>query len=63
MPRVIKNAAKCKLCGDIIESKFTHDFQRCTCGSIFVDGGLSYFRRGGDFTIFEDLSEWEDGDC
>lgn len=41
-----KNKVKCKLCGDIIESKNTHDFQKCKCGAIFVDGGLSYRRMG-----------------
>lgn len=40
------NKAKCKLCGDIIESTYRHDFKYCKCGEIFVDGGSDYLRRG-----------------
>lgn len=45
---MIRNIAKCKKCGDIIESKHRHDFVQCSCGAIFVDGGNDYIRRGGD---------------
>lgn len=44
--RIITNKAQCALCLDIIESKHTHNFRRCKCGEIFVDGGKSYLRRG-----------------
>jgi len=43
---ILTNKAKCMRCGDIIESKFRHDFVECSCGSIFVDGGKDYLRRG-----------------
>lgn len=43
-----KNKARCKLCGDIIESKFTHNFVSCKCGEIFLDGGNSYWRSGAN---------------
>lgn len=43
---ITRNALKCKLCGDIIESKSTHDFVRCKCGKCFVDGGKDYVRYG-----------------
>ena len=33
MPRIIRNAIRCKKCGDIIESKTVHDFKFCSCGS------------------------------
>lgn len=29
--------AKCKLCGEIMESKCCGDFQPCKCGASFVD--------------------------
>lgn len=45
---MLRNIAKCKKCGDIIESKHRHDFVQCSCGAIFVDGGNDYIRRGGD---------------
>ena len=48
MKELIRNALRCKLCGDVIESKYTHDFQRCSCGKCFIDGGLSYTRAGFD---------------
>ncbi len=46
MNKILRNSAKCKKCGDEIESKYRHDFVRCSCGEIFVDGGKDYFRRG-----------------
>lgn len=43
----MRNRAKCRLCGTVIESRSVHDFQTCRCGAIYVDGGKEYFRRGG----------------
>ncbi len=60
--RLVRNRLKCKLCGDVIESKYRHDFVECKCGKVFVDGGLDYMRWGGDRDQIEDLSEWEDID-
>lgn len=43
-----KNKCQCMKCGDIIESKYRHDFVRCECGITFTDGGVDgYIRRGG----------------
>ncbi len=42
----MRNSARCKLCGDEIESKHVHDFVSCKCGEIFVDGGKAYTKRG-----------------
>lgn len=50
---IIRNAAKCNKCGDVIQSVHRNDFVECECGSIFVDGGNEYMRAGGameDFT-------------
>lgn len=56
--KVLVNKAQCKLCDDVIESTSNHDFNYCSCGEIFVDGGLSYLRRGArSFNNFIDLSE------
>lgn len=46
MRKILKNAIKCKHCGDVIESKTRHDFVWCSCESCFVDGGYDYLRRG-----------------
>ena len=58
MTRIKVNKGKCNRCGDIIESKFRHDFKWCSCDTVFVDGGKDYLRRGGDFEDFEELSEF-----
>lgn len=51
------NSARCRKCNTVIVSKFTHYFQSCKCGAIFVDGGKSYLRCGYDKEEnFEDLS-------
>ena len=57
--RIIRNAARCKLCGDVIESTYTHDYVTCSCGNLSVDGGYEYLRRGlrEGKDSFEDLSE------
>lgn len=55
MTKLIHNRIRCNKCGDIIESKYTHDFVQCSCGQCFVDGGHDYMRVSGDYT---DLSEW-----
>jgi hypothetical protein len=33
--------------GEVIFSRFRHDFRKCVDGSFFCDGGRQYFRRGG----------------
>lgn len=60
MQNIIKNIAACRLCGEIIESKHCHDFVRCLCGEIFVDGGREYIRRGAmDLNNIIDMSEYQ----
>ena len=55
---VVINKCQCRKCGDVIESKFRHDFVSCKCGSIFTDGGTDYIRRGADdLDNIVDLSE------
>lgn len=59
--RLTYNAAQCVKCGDVIESKHRHDFRSCSCGAIFVDGGLEYSRAGADtWANFISLSEYEE---
>lgn len=60
-PRKIKrNAIKCLKCGDVLESKYRHDFQMCSCHSVFVDGGKDYCRVGGNLGDIEFLTEFEE---
>ena len=62
--KILRNAIRCKNCGEVIESKSRHDFVECKCfresggtTGVFVDGGHDYLRRGGDLEGYEDLSE------
>ena len=57
MKRIISNKIRCRKCADIIESKYTHDYVSCSCGSCAVDGGYEYLRRTGELEDFEELSE------
>jgi len=57
----IRNRAKCKKCGDVIESKYRHDFVTCTCGAISVDGGNDYWKRSGNPEDFEEMNDTKKG--
>lgn len=53
---------KCLNCGEILESKYRHDFQQCNCkNQTFVDGGNDYCRIGGQnldlIKILRDVEE------
>lgn len=59
--KIKRNAIKCKLCGDVIESKYTWDYVKCKCGKCFVDGGKEYVRYGAeDLDDVILLTEYED---
>ena len=57
--KIVRNAAKCLKCNDEIESVHVYDFKYCKCGSIFVDGGKDYIRRGGDLGSIRELTEYK----
>lgn len=59
MNKIITNKVKCLVCSDIIESTHRHDFKYCKCGAIAVDGGKDYLKRLGEYSSWEDLSEFE----
>lgn len=44
---IVTNKVQCDKCKDIIESKTVHNFNRCKCGNIAVDGGKEYLKRIG----------------
>lgn len=59
---MISRVPKCLICGEIIFSNYTHDFQECKCGSCFVDGGQEYFRCGyKNLKDFRIVFKLEDG--
>jgi len=52
------NKAKCLICGEVVESKYRHDYVECECGNLAVDGGKDYLKRNfGDYTKVLELSE------
>lgn len=57
--RIVRNAARCLDCGDVIESKHRHDFRWCSCENVAVDGGRSYLKRCFMSDRWEELSESE----
>ena len=59
--KIVKNKVRCKKCGDVIESKHTHDFVKCSCGEVSIDGGHEYLRRlCRSNECYEELSEYEE---
>ena len=58
---IISNKIKCNICGDVIESTYTHDYKTCSCGRVAVDGGKEYmkrcFKNKNDYT---EMSEWRE---
>lgn len=53
---IISNKIKCKKCGNIIESKSTNDYKRCSCGTVAIDGGKNYLKRIGNEEDYEEMS-------
>jgi hypothetical protein len=54
---ILRNSARCLLCGDEIESRHRHDYVACSCGNVAVDGGHAYLRRAArDLGSYEDTS-------
>ena len=45
--KILSNRVKCLSCEDIIYSAHRHDYVKCSCGNVAVDGGMSYLRRVG----------------
>lgn len=44
----VKAGIQCPSCADTIFSMYRHDFRRCMCGKIFIDGGDDYLRYGAE---------------
>lgn len=56
---IISNKIKCKKCGDIIESKSTNDYKKCSCGAVAVCGGKDSLKRIGSEEDYEELSKFK----
>lgn len=42
---ILQNQIRCNKCGDEPFSKHRHDYVKCKCGAVAVDGGMDYLRR------------------
>ena len=61
MKKIIRNAIQCKICGDIIESTYGHQFVTCSCKACAVDGGHEYLKRASQMEdCFIELAETVD---
>ncbi len=40
--KILRNAIRYKHCLSEIESTSLHDYKKCTCGKVAVDGGHEY---------------------
>ena len=61
MRRILRNRARCLVCGEMVESRHRHDFKTCSCGNLSVDGGKDYIRRCvKNIDKFEELSEFKE---
>lgn len=53
---ILQNAIRYIPTGEILISYARHNLMQSSDEKAFVDGGLDYFRRGGDIRLMEDLS-------
>lgn len=42
---ILKNRAKCLLCGEILISSKVKDIVTCKCQNLTIDGGIEYLKR------------------
>ena len=61
--KIISNKIKCKKCGDVIKSKNTNDYKRCSCGAVAVEGGKNYLKRIGNEEDYVELSTIKNVSC
>lgn len=54
---ILVNKIQCNICLDIITSRYRHDYKKCMCGAVGIDGGYDYLRRVcNDSKDYKDLS-------
>ena len=60
---IIRNAIRCNICGNEIESTTRHEYVKCKCGACAVDGGHNYLKRVSmDESHYTDISIVESDD-
>jgi len=58
--KILTNSITCLVCGEVLFSEFTHDFNYCFCGKVAIDGGKEYLKRVGDKRNFKENSTFDD---
>ena len=53
---ITQHGIQCTKCGDELYSNSRHDFVRCKCDAVFIDGGFDYVRIGGNVGDFTAIS-------
>lgn len=53
--RIITNEARCRRCGDVVESLRLAHHQTCQCGNLTVAGGHYYLKR-----LFDHPDSWDE---
>jgi len=48
---------RCKVCSDVIYSKYRGEYVTCKCGAISIDQTPEYTRGIGDYSNFEFLDD------
>ena len=57
LEQIVLSTATCKKCGDVLISRYRHDYVMCTCDNkTMLDGGTDYQRYGGVDLSLIDLS-------
>jgi len=56
--KIVKlNKARCKVCGDVLISKYEGKEETCSCGKLKIGGGNSWLKRSGKSGVdFEELA-------
>lgn len=60
MKKIILNRARCKKCGQVLESKSPHAYQMCPCGNFVSGGTRSKVWGGPNRNDLEDKCEYEE---
>ena len=55
---ITRNAVKCLICDDIVESRHRTEKKSCFCKCVTVEGGTDYIRRIGDPSYWIELSQF-----
>ncbi len=49
------NAIQCGQCDDIIFSRVSYDYRKCSCGHCAIDGGFDYMKVSGLFFTYGEI--------